>query len=144
MKGSDKVERGHIHAKKNERNASYRNQKVFRVIATRRWSTGRLRTRNATLRNEAARRPEDTSLEHAKTLNTIEIARTDFLALLSPLLTLLSYWWRPLEAEITFQDKLMLHASVTALAMCIGRTEFHDLEEILLRKFLGKGVFYSR
>lgn len=91
MKGSDKVERGHIHAKKNERNASYRNQKVFRVIATRRWSTGRLRTRNATLRNEAARRPEDTSLEHAKTLNTIEIARTDFLALLSPLLTLLSY-----------------------------------------------------
>jgi len=82
MKGSDKMERGRVYARKNKRNASYQNQKVFRVIATRRWPVERLRARNAILRNEAARRPEE-SLEHARTLNTIEIARIDFLALLS-------------------------------------------------------------
>lgn len=95
MKESDKMKRGRMHARKNERNTFYRNQKVVRVIATHRPTgpapMGGLRARNvhpwgtklrARLRRIAWR---ITSLEHAKTLNTIEI---------TPISSRLSaYWW---------------------------------------------------
>lgn len=114
MKESDKMERGRMHARKNERNAFYRNQKVVRVIATHR-PTGSapmggcargMHPWGRKLRARLGRVARGiTSLEHAD----IEYDRD----CTAPIFSRLSaYWWPFIRAEITLRDKLMLHTQV--------------------------------
>lgn len=97
MKESDKMQRGRMHARKNERNAFYRNQKVVRIIATHRptgprhpWAVARVEC--ASLRNETARETSSHRLGDyiPRTCEDIEYDR-DCAAPISSRLS--AYWW---------------------------------------------------